>query len=375
LITKPTPRDQTRLLTVGTLLAGLLALPGSAAAAGTQVVDSVTFGGDVNMPSPSLNTGGWTVYSEFSPSPNNGYAFVTGPTGQPLGVGSIKLNNGPDVGKAGSKVYLESPKLPLTALSAIDALSYHTRQASSEATVYVNIPIEPLSIPADPTTTFATLNYAPDLAPADAIKPNTWESFDARDDTTKRWYLSRKVGIPAQTVDGVKNVTNIGGSDKDSPVGTQGHPLTFSQISGALPNARITTAGVQFVVGQSTASETFTNFTGYVDAVTIGVSGTETIYDFEPPTASKPAPGASGANGAPGTQGSAGSAGSAGTAGKAGAAGTPGSPGTQGASGEAGSGSAVGATRRQATHRAARRHNSHKRRHNTRHRKTHHRKG
>jgi hypothetical protein len=227
---------------VGTALAvvAALSLAGGVTASSTVVVRP----GDVGT--------SWLAGSR----PGGTSSFVPGPAPAPLGVGSLQFTT---AGSSASAELLNRSYVG-TPLADFDAMSYSAYRAASSTnpttqTVALALEVD-VNGPGTPGG-FATLIFEPDYQSGGnaAMKTGTWQTWDAYQDGNAIWWAT-----------------------KDIP----GAPVAFntfvswSTILAANPQATIV-GGVGLFVGSGWDGQ----FTGYGDALRIGVSGNTTTYNFE----------------------------------------------------------------------------------------------
>ena len=213
----------------------------------------------------SLAPGGYWASPAGSDTGTAG--FVTGPATPPQGTGSLALNVPAGQHRA---VYdyqyglcanwpasFPSCTAPLsTPISSISALSYSTyRGAGSAANA-----VPSLNIEIDPTGTggYTSLVWEPSNN-GGVLADNVWQTWDAYNGGAGKFWSSAVVA-------GVFPVAGAGGTQ-----------LTWSALTAAMPNAKIK-YGVGINMGTGPA------FVGNVDALKLGFSGNDTIFDFETST-------------------------------------------------------------------------------------------
>ncbi len=101
---------------------------------------------------------------------------------------------------------------------------------------------------------YTTFAFVPD---AGSVVNSTWQSWDAMNPSDGVWYSSHNVG---------SGVFNCGPFSCSA---------SWSQITASYPNAKV-------VYGLGPNLGTGGTFTGNIDNFTVGLSGTTTVYDFEP---------------------------------------------------------------------------------------------
>ena len=179
-------------------------------------------------------------------------AFVTGPAGQPLGVGSAQLtinDNG--------RISIATNRYAGTRLADITALKYDAYTNRSDgATINLSFDVDyDLS---NPTTVYQNrLVYIPPTA-----TPNTWQSFDTLAGT---FYAS-----------GTSNPGITAGC-------TQATPCTVQQLLAAFPNVGILNSPSLFAGGLYLRIGGFpSGAVANADNLVVGVNGNMTTFDFEP---------------------------------------------------------------------------------------------
>lgn len=224
----------------------VLAATMSLAAAAAPVTASTT----TVVVKPSA-TSGWSFVQETATGSGS---FVSGPATTPLGSGSARLQ----VDGTGG-VALAAALFQGTRLDAIDTIAYSTYRASGSAALAPSFQFTADFDLTDSDTAFqGRLVFEPYLTPA-TVQTGMWQSWDA---ITGRWWATRS---------------------PFSATCSQAAPCTTADMLDEWPNAGIhASLGAIFLK----AGGGWTGgFDGFVDALTFGVNGTHTIYDFEPETA------------------------------------------------------------------------------------------
>jgi hypothetical protein len=224
-----------------------LAVPAAAATSTTVRVDETSLGH------------GWTVVADRGGSGT----FVNGPATPPAGVGSFQLTV-PD----GAKVNLTTTTVAGQPLSSVDAVQYSTYRSSTSTMPANVVPALNMEICSGGTTAagcqgYTTLVWEPVYAYGtqannnDPIVNDTWQTWNALGATsgsyTGGWWSTRAIN------------------------GVCAHDcfVSLTEIQAANPNAVIASYGVN--VGHGPAG----TFAGNADALTLGVNGGTTVYDFE----------------------------------------------------------------------------------------------
>lgn len=244
------------------LVALALALPilgcgGSGHGSGTsnEVIESRF----VRVDSTTLGRNGVSQFS--TPGSTGSTSFVDGPPVPPLGVGSVELAVGAD-GDSGEE--LRFTTLDGQLLTSITSLEYWTyvQSGSGQQAPYLVLRIDWDGDNVQDDLIFFEPEYQHGYT---ALVPDQgdlvvgmWQSWDARQGG---WW-----------------------SNVDSPnAGADVRPL--ATYAAAHPGARViagtdASGGLRLIVGYG--APPWTNFVGNADALTVGVAGVATVYDFEP---------------------------------------------------------------------------------------------
>ena len=224
--------------------AGLAFVPGIAAADSTEVVTGPDVGGAGDHWAVANNTGAYTT------------GFVPGPAVAPAGLGSLALSVTGATGHVALYNYAEGIVIAGAdvELADIDELGYSTyRDGSSTQPGVVpsyNIEIDPDG--PSTSTGFSTLVWEP-ANNGGGIVDNTWQTWDAYNGGAGIWWSTAAIpGVCATTC-----------------------YVPWSTIVANNPNATI-----KFGFGPNIGSG-ISGFKGNVDALTLGVLGDTTTYDFE----------------------------------------------------------------------------------------------
>jgi len=221
-------------------VAALLLTPATAGAATTLVVSPV-------------NGQGWTPQHATCLDPpavgTGSQAFVTGPDTPPLGTGSYQLSIGTD-GMSFEAVRLAA--VGGTRLQDLTTLSYSTYVTAPVMAAYLIINLD---LNGDGVTD-DQLIWEPYYQAT--VIPGTWQRWDA---IGSLWWSPY--------------VPQAAWSGQFNPV-----PLAeYLSLKPHTADVTIATGGIRIAAGCGWGDS---NFVGYADAFTIGVSGVETTYDFEP---------------------------------------------------------------------------------------------
>jgi hypothetical protein len=209
------------------------------------------------------NLQGWQIQT----SGTSQVTFETGPATPPLGTGSAELSVGADGSGAAQ---LRHPGYAGTRLGDITTLSYSTyvdQDGSGGQAPYIILQVDldgNLSTTGDRTLLFfepayQTAAFFPSN-PQPALMLDTWQTWDARNGGW--WSTTGAAGASPGT--GVKSINHI-----------------LSQYPNAtIHNAATGLGGVRIVAGFGAGA--WDNFIGNVDAFTIGISGSNTTFNFDP---------------------------------------------------------------------------------------------
>ncbi len=255
-------RSSSRLVGTAVAVVAALSMAGGAFASSSVVVRP----GDVGT--------SWLASSRNGGSS----AFVTGPATAPLGVGSLQFATTglSDASQVFTFGYNDTP------LANFDALSYSTYRSSSSTNPIAQTIALALQVDvngSDPGGT-ATLIFEPVYQSGSyaAMHLDTWQTWDALQGGNAVWWSTRDLPDPSNPSAFIAcnpNASHANPSDCDGKLFVH-----LSSILAAFPNA-IIAGGIGPFVGSGWDNA----FTGYADALRIGVRGNTTTYDFEPTTA------------------------------------------------------------------------------------------
>jgi hypothetical protein len=222
----------------------------------------------VNESSLSSTPGaGWYVYTDNGASG----AFVNGPGTPPLGTGSFEFNV-----PTNGKTTLTNYGVARDPLSGVDTVGYSTyRNSISTMPGYVapslNMEICAGGIVADACDHYTTLVWEPVYAYGTAVNgnnpvvPDTWQNWNALSATstsyTGGWWSTHD--LDGSTLGGAGTLCSFNCF------------VSLDTIKAIAPNAVILSFGVN--VGHGPAG----SFYGNADALTLGVSGNTTVWNFE----------------------------------------------------------------------------------------------
>jgi hypothetical protein len=242
------PVKKQRMLPVVFALVAMLILSLPAAAATTTVIvteDDVTRQAENTPP-----TDNWVLYTRVGTPPTSA-VFVTGPGTPPVGVGSLQLTTA----TGAEKVYLFNYDYVETPLSAIDTISYSTYRTAGSAQQVTALNIQVDYNGPDVEGGFTTLVFEPVYnTDQGAVVNDQWQDWDAYNGGDGIWWSTRSI----------------------SGVCAFDCFVTWDDIIAANPEATIVGG---FGVNQGSGNP---GLVASVDALTIGVDGTSTIYNFDP---------------------------------------------------------------------------------------------
>lgn len=227
-----------RLLTV--LAAGTAALATAAVAVAATVV---VHPGDMD---------GWAVVNDTCGAPTTGtVGFVNGPGTPPAGVGSVRFSIGANGDSYETLRTRQFNGVRLDALTSLDYWTWVTTFGSGGQAAYLDLYVDWNNDEVrDDIITFEPV-YQVAQGP---VALSTWQDWDALGGL---WWSS-----------------NLGGPP----------PLfTLAQYLADHPNAEIL-GGLDgsFILATGCGGAAWTGFDGFADKLTVGISGGDTTFDFEP---------------------------------------------------------------------------------------------
>ena len=265
-------RSSRTLGAVAFAVVAALSVAGGAAASSTTVIRP----GEVAA--GTLQAASGQTWSTASTHSGGTVSLVTGPTAPPLGVGSLRMTTDADPAKGA----LLTNDYAGTLLSSFDALSYSTYRSSiSTNSEAQNIALTLLVDYNGPDVAggSTTLIFEPVYQPGGvgAMKTDIWQTWDALQGGKAIWWSTSDMPNPSGT-----GFIACNPNVALAPAGC-GDKLfvSLSSILDAYPGATIragANGGVGLAVGSGWAGE----FTGYADALKLGIGGSTTTYDFEP---------------------------------------------------------------------------------------------
>jgi hypothetical protein len=208
--------------------------------------------------------------------------FVTGPATPPLGVGSLNLLAGNDSSGNSGSAEVYNLSYAGVALSTLTALSYSTYMTSNNGQQF---PYLALNVDLTGTGNFDQLFFEPPYQTPSTGNPalpnqgatvmNQWQTWNA---LTGGWWDN---------------------NDVLGPTGTPGTGVaSLAAFLALYPNATIQNAPNYFGPGadangvtlQDGYADSGFSYNGYVDNFTIGISGANTTFNFDPNPAASPEP-------------------------------------------------------------------------------------
>lgn len=208
------------------------------------------------------NMNGWYFWNDkddiFTGSPGE---LVSGPVGQPMGTGSVRLGPLTDNGATGAghsviatNAYFGTP------LSTITGLSYSSYQPGPTLAIAIQFDVKYRTTDA---AYGGRLVFEPYQNGSGTVGAG-WQSWSP---LAGKWWATKT------TVAGTGGVQVVA-----LPTGNCGQatPCTWAEIAAAFPDASI---GGRFLLK---AGSNWFGFDGNADAVSITISGNTTTYDFEP---------------------------------------------------------------------------------------------
>ncbi len=260
-------RSMGRLRHLGVVIAVALASASFAVVAANPAgatTTQVTVGqGNVSLfPSPTTD---WVSNDDNTNAPGD-VSFVAGPATPPAGNGSARIGVANSPTAASDLVYLNTANAS-TKFSQITSLQYSTYRSSVDAGNNLAVTLQ---FNVDYDTTDANTNWQGRVvfepyftAGSGNVVQNTWQTWSP---LAGKWWMT---GNPI-----VGNTTGT----KACP---QSSPCTWSQLLVAYPNSGFN-PGQPFVNLKGGSAGSWPGFVGNVDALTLGVGGNNTVFDFEP---------------------------------------------------------------------------------------------
>lgn len=183
--------------------------------------------------------------------------FVNGPATPPLGIGSLRMTTTDDLGSSQAKAQLFTYDHVGVALADIDAMTYAVYRDSAST----NSPAQTISLNVEVDfvgdgLSFTTLVFEPTYNGAQGpMLTDTWQDWDAHAGGDARWW-----------------------STKDIPGACAFNCfVSWDTIVANNPDA-VVSGGFGLNIGSGWAGE----FSGNTDALSLGIDGSTTTYDFEP---------------------------------------------------------------------------------------------
>jgi hypothetical protein len=200
------------------------------------------------------------------------YRFVSGPGSPPAGVGSVFFHDDSGSPSPLQRWDINTSQYGGTALGSLTALRFNTYEPTGNTgghAVFLNFDV---NFSAGVPGYQGRLSYVP--RQNGTVLDNTWQEWDTLS-STALWSWSHYNAGP----------DNNAGTPADNnrwPDGNTTALRTWADIVASFPHASINaTPGSSQLVFR--AGEPYPDgFTGYLDKVTVGVSGNTTVYDFEP---------------------------------------------------------------------------------------------
>jgi hypothetical protein len=268
-------RSSRTLGAVAFAVVAALSVAGGAAASSTTVIRP----GDVAA--GTLPAAAGQTWSTAGTHTGGTVSLVRGPTAPPLGVGSLQMTTDADPARGA----LLTNNYAGTLLSSFDALGYSTYRASiSTNSEAQNIALTILVDYNGPDVAggSTTLIFEPVYQPGGvgAMKTDMWQTWDALQGGKAIWWSTSDMPNPSGPgfIACNPNVAVVPAGCGDKLF------VSLSSILDAYPGATIragANGGLGLAVGSGWAGE----FTGYADALKLGIGGNTTTYDFDPKSA------------------------------------------------------------------------------------------
>jgi hypothetical protein len=220
--------------------------------------------------SPSAMNG-WAFVNDATNAPETG-TFVTGPATPPLSTGSVQLATptAADAHMIATQAYASTP------LSAITNLDYWTFQSGPPSPLAISLQFD-IRYRLTDTSYGGRLVFEPYQNGAVTVGSG-WQHWDALNGGNALWWTSK---------------TTANGADTTTC--QQSSPCTWNKVLTLFPGAEILPGGNLLLK----AGSNWAGFTGDADALTVGVRGSNTTYDFNPDVAVVTPPGGGVGGGTP----------------------------------------------------------------------------
>jgi hypothetical protein len=248
---------------------GLLTAMSGLAATSTVVVTPATL---------ALDATSWYFYDDVTNQASTAedpahYKLVLGAGSPPAGVGSVFFHTDAEPSVPTNRQQrwnVATRHYAGTGLATLSALKFNTYQSSAEVpqAIFLNFDVKFGAFGGTPaaTTYQGRLSYVP--RQNGAVLGSTWQEWSTTSPGAL-WSWSRYAG-----------------NGNTWPDGNPAQLRTWADIVASFPNASMENPGAPGF-GQLVfrAGEPYPDgFTGFLDKVTVGVGGNETVYDFEPRT-------------------------------------------------------------------------------------------
>lgn len=224
---------------------GFFAFAGYAFAATTVIVHP-------GNTSTTPTTTGWFFSNDGIPTGTG--SFVSGPAGQPMGVGSVQLSV-----DATGRSLISTVEYAGTKFADLTKLEYATYNQTTTTAIAPSLQFDVDYDLTDANTAWqGRLVYEPYQTPGNTVTSGAWQTWNPLDANAKWWAT--------------------GGAG--AALCPQSTPCTTAQVLSAFPNA-----GLRANIGllhMKLGGPIPGGFTANVDKLTVGVNGEETTYDFEP---------------------------------------------------------------------------------------------
>jgi hypothetical protein len=204
----------------------------------------------------------WGLFPEGPASGTGNY--VAGPSTTPAGTGSVRLT----LSGTAQGYVLGARLLGGQRLDGITSLGYSTYRSSDDPGNNLAVALQ-FEVDFDDQDAYVGFDGRLVFEPyhrggSGSVVANQWQRWDPIDDATGGWFTSRA------------NVTS-----GDVPAASQcpqSDPCSWSEVLTHYPDIAVRPLGGVFLK----AGSGWTSFDGNVDALTIGIGGVETTFDFEP---------------------------------------------------------------------------------------------
>lgn len=215
-------------------------------AAGAAALMAVGVAAAVTVTPANMN--GWTAVNDTCGAASTGsIGFVTGPGAPPAGVGSVRFAVGANGDSYPTLRTDDYGGVRLSALTALDYWTYVSTPGASSQAPYLDIYVD-------------------------------WNGDNVRDDII----TFEPVYNGAVSIGAWQRWNALGGQWWSNAMGGPPPLFTLAGYIASHPDASILAGDQSLILATGCGGAAWPNFVGSADALTVGVGGARTTYDFEP---------------------------------------------------------------------------------------------